>query len=112
VKIDDRGGSARPKEGVTRKPQWDTLVGVSLPFWAETVDLVRKAHYEAFPAFVTLGWDIALTAAGPVLLETNVSWAVANHQFRTGPLGRTALGDVIDELLSTAPDRLSANPAT
>jgi putative polysaccharide biosynthesis protein len=81
------------------------LVGFELPYWPETLALVRKAHNEAFPGFVTLGWDVALTPAGPLLLETNVSWNMAMHQTLTGPLGRTRLADVIDELLGPAQAR-------
>ena len=81
------------------------LVGFELPYWPETLALVRKAHDDAFPGFVTLGWDVALTPAGPLLLETNVSWNMAMHQTLTGPLGRTRLADVIDELLGPAQAR-------
>ena len=75
------------------------LIGFQLSDWAKAVDLVCRAHDEAFPGFVTLGWDVALTSNGPVLLETNLSWNMAMHQTLTGPLGRTRLADVIDELL-------------
>lgn len=81
------------------------LIGFQLPDWPETLALVRRAHDEAFPGFVTLGWDVALTSTGPVLLETNVSWNMAMHQTLTGPLGRTRLADVIDELLAPAQAR-------
>jgi hypothetical protein len=75
-------------------------VGFVIPFWRETLNLVRRAHAEAFPKFVSLGWDIALTAVGPILIETNLSWGVSQHQLLTGPLGKTRLADVIEELLS------------
>lgn len=81
------------------------LIGFQLPDWPEIMALVRRAHDEAFPGFVTLGWDVALTSTGPVLLETNVSWNMAMHQTLTGPLGRTRLADVIDELLAPAQAR-------
>jgi hypothetical protein len=83
----------------------DRLLGFVLPFWAQTVSLVCRAHQRAFPAFVTLGWDVALTQNGPILLETNVSWNMAQHQLRTGPLGKTGLANVIDELLGPAKAR-------
>ena len=96
-----QAGAVREKDRTDKGVEWDALLGAKLPFWSETIELVRKAHDQAFPAFVTLGWDVALTPDGPVLLETNVSWSTAQHQIRTGPLGRTALAHVIDELLST-----------
>jgi hypothetical protein len=80
-----------------------SLIGFALPDWSECISLVRKAHDDAFPAFTTLGWDVALTPRGPILLETNVNWGMLGHQRLTGPLGRTALADVIDELLAPGP---------
>jgi glutathione synthase/RimK-type ligase-like ATP-grasp enzyme len=75
-------------------------IGFKLPQWDECLSLVCKAHDDAFPAFVALGWDLALTEDGPVLLEANVNWGMLGHQRLTGPLGETALADVIDELLA------------
>jgi len=105
IRVEDgvivQAGAVREKDRAGKAAEWDALLGTELPFWAETIALVRKAHDQAFPAFVTLGWDAALTPEGPVLLETNVSWSAAQHQIRTGPLCETALAEVIDELLST-----------
>ena len=90
------------------------LIGFALPDWSECISLVRRAHDEAFSAFATLGWDVALTANGPVLLEANVNWGMLGHQRLGGPLGRTALAEIIDELLAPEPaDRSSADrPST
>jgi len=86
------------------------LIGFEVPHWAECVRLARRAHDEAFPAFTTLGWDLVLTSDGPLLLETNVGWGTIGHQKLAGPLGKTALADVIDELLAPAPaDRSAAD---
>lgn len=95
-----QAGAVREKDR-EGKAAGDQLLGAELPSWPETIDLVRRAHDQAFSAFVTLGWDVALTPNGPFLLETNVSWSAAQHQIRTGPLGKTALAQIIDELLST-----------
>ena len=85
------------------------LIGLVLPHWAECVALVRRAHDEAFPAFVTLGWDLVLSSAGPLLLETNANWGMIGHQMLAGPLGATALGPIIEELLEpVAADRSPA----
>lgn len=85
-------------------------VGITLPHWNECIRLVKQAHDEAFPAFVALGWDVALTDARPVLLESNANWGMLGHQRLTAPLGTTPLANVIDELLEQAPaDRYSAS---
>lgn len=51
------------------------LAGCVLPAWPEALALALRAH-ESFPDFFSLGWDIALTPTGPVLLEANAGWEV------------------------------------
>lgn len=66
----------------------------TIPFWAAAVDLVIRAHgtVPAFSRFVFLGWDVAITVDGPLLIETNSGWNATNLQIGDGvPLGRTAL---------------------
>jgi hypothetical protein len=41
-----------------------------VPQWAEACDLARRAH-RAFDDRVVIGWDIGLTADGPVVVEGN-----------------------------------------
>jgi hypothetical protein len=72
------------------------IVGIDLPFWRESVDLVRRAHAAAFPRFAFLGWDVALTKDGPILLETNSGWGAIFHQMLDGPLGHTAFSRLVD----------------
>lgn len=55
--------SAHPDTGVT-------FEGFRLPQWQEACSLVREAALKFLPVRV-IGWDIALTASGPVLLEGN-----------------------------------------
>jgi hypothetical protein len=71
------------------------IAGIELPFWRESVDLVLCAHAAAFAKFRFLGWDIALTADGPVLLETNSGWGAIFHQMLDGPLGHAAFGRLV-----------------
>ncbi len=46
------------------------LVGMRLPLWGETLQLVERAA-RAIPGFICQGWDIALCDRGPVVLEIN-----------------------------------------
>ena len=67
-----------------------TVVGFTLPFFAEALQQVRLAHAEGMSAFPTVGWDVALTPRGPLLLEGNVQWS-SEHLFPgEGFLGGTA----------------------
>jgi hypothetical protein len=48
--------------------------GTALPDWPAARALVLEAAPRFLPAR-TLGWDVALTPGGPVILETNTRWA-------------------------------------
>lgn len=48
-----------------------TIIGRKLPDWAAAKGLVRRAHAEAFSDYALIGWDVALTPDGPVLIEGN-----------------------------------------
>ena len=67
----DTPGQRRPLyAGFALRPEF---VGVAVPDWPACVALVNQAH-AAFPRPVPfLGWDVALTDRGPVLVETNVA---------------------------------------
>lgn len=47
--------------------------GFAIPYWSEAIDLAKRAQ-ACFASLPTLGWDIALTAAGPALIEANARW--------------------------------------
>jgi hypothetical protein len=67
------------------------IAGMRLPFWREAKELVAAVH-ALYPQFPTVGWDVAITAAGPVMIEANAGWGVRMVQHATGqPFGRTPL---------------------
>ena len=47
--------------------------GCRLPYWSEAIELARTGQ-RCFPELPTLGWDIALTADGPLFIEANARW--------------------------------------
>lgn len=59
--------------------------GYQLPFWNEVVDLVTKAH-GCFRGIQSIGWDVAITPTGPILIEGNDNWEVPNPQDSHGGL--------------------------
>ena len=51
--------------------------GFRLPLWEEAKSLVEKAAILFLP-MRCLGWDVALTPSGPVLVEANMWWDPSN----------------------------------
>lgn len=47
------------------------IQGRILPDWAAATALATRAHAGAFADYVLIGWDVAFTAQGPVLIEGN-----------------------------------------
>ncbi len=59
--------------------------GYQLPYWQDTMELVCKAHKQ-FYALQSIGWDVALTGNGPILLEGNDDWEIGGPQDTYGGL--------------------------
>jgi hypothetical protein len=80
------------------------VAGRIVPLWHELAQLATKAH-SMVPERVMVGWDIALTTEGPVVLEGNSFTDVLMPQrvFRM-PLGHMRIGKLLDFHL----DRLEA----
>lgn len=49
--------------------------GFALPFWPELKELIVAAH-KSLPNLATLGWDVAITDAGPIIVEANATYDV------------------------------------
>lgn len=50
-----------------------SLIGFEIPFWKECLELVTKAALR-IPENRSIGWDVAVTNSGPVLIEGNHNW--------------------------------------
>ncbi|PWE29421.1 hypothetical protein DDZ14_16870 [Maritimibacter sp. 55A14] len=57
--------------------------GFRIPHWDAAVDLVCQGH-AVFPEFGILGWDIGMTADGPVIVECNTSPFHGLYQLASG----------------------------
>ena len=51
------------------------FTGLKIPYWDEIIDLCKNAA-RVSPFCRSIGWDVAVTADGPVLLEGNDYWFV------------------------------------
>nr|MBA3273110.1 hypothetical protein [Chthoniobacterales bacterium] len=71
------------------------ITGQTIPMWSAAKALALRAH-AMFPDMPTVGWDVAMTPAGPVLLEANPVWCVELAQMTHGqPLGQTRLPELV-----------------
>ncbi len=87
---------------VTKHPDTEEQIkGIKIPFWDELKRVGVCAH-KAFPGFVFLGWDIAVTNDGPVIIETNGNMAVDILQTpELCPLGLTNFSKIAKDRLMT-----------
>jgi Sugar-transfer associated ATP-grasp len=68
---------------------------IALPGWEAAVRHVKIAH-QACPGFAFVGWDVAFTEGGPMLLEGNTNWCADEHQrLRGEPLGHTKFAEIL-----------------
>lgn len=67
-----------PETGVAFK-------GMRVPQWDRVVELARRAQ-RAFPFYRLLGFDIAVTADGPVIIEINPQPDNGNLEASSGPI--------------------------
>ena len=63
----------------------DIFEGYQLPYWKEVIELVKTSH-KAIIGLQSIGWDVAITPSGPVLIEGNDNWEIANPQDAIGGL--------------------------
>jgi hypothetical protein len=66
-----------------------------LPDWNAALHHAKAAH-RACSNLVFIGWDIAFTDHGPMLLEGNANWNADEYQLLSGrPLGDTKFADIL-----------------
>ncbi len=51
---------------------------IEVPLWREAIETTLHAH-QYFPDCKALGWDVALTSGGPIILEANAWWDPPNY---------------------------------
>ncbi len=81
---DQNGFDVHPDTGI----RFD---GYQLPFWSESKDLVCRAA-ETLQPMRSLGWDVAITDSGPILVEVNDVWGINLMQTACGGMRDTPIG--------------------
>lgn len=90
--------SVHPETGVE-------FTGQKVPYWLECIDLSRRAA-EAYSGVGTVGWDIAVTTEGPVLMEGNADWDLPMLQIHTEGLLAGSLRDELEKRATQLPKEL------
>jgi len=55
---------------ITNQP----IKGFQVPFWKEVIEICKKAAFEV-PDINCVGWDVAISENGPLLIEGNDRWS-------------------------------------
>lgn len=72
-------------------PDTGAVFSGTVPFWAELkAEIARGAA--AMPDLGTIGWDVALTEEGPMIVEANAFWIATLLQIAGRGLGETPFG--------------------
>jgi hypothetical protein len=94
VVLEDSGSYEPVEKHPTTNQQ---IEGVQLPYFDEAVALAVRGQLH-IPQLRTLGWDIAITPRGPVIIETNVFWGnVTQVLIRKGMI-TPGLREVLDRI--------------
>ncbi len=81
--IDSHTGRLVPPQDSNRTPPGTNLSPCRIPAWETCRAVVARAH-EALSDLVLIGWDVAITEQGPVILEGNRAWNTVPPQALSG----------------------------
>lgn len=70
------------------------ITGRPIPFWHEALALALSTHAQLGSPYI-IGWDIAVTGRGAVILEANKSPDVEIEQRLDGPWGNGRFGELL-----------------
>ncbi len=68
--------TAHPDSGVA-------FAGFRIPFYARAREMALLLHRYLYGLF-SVGWDVAITPAGPLIIEGNDNWSMPGHQIMEG----------------------------
>ena len=75
--------------------------GFQIPFWPETLQMVRESAKKALEVagLGYVGWDIAITPTGPIIIEANNWPSPSLAQLPYWEFNRTGLRPLVDKYL-------------
>lgn len=76
-------GPGRRRDVFGEADDGGALEGLVLPGWPAALELTLAAHRLFPPRAVLLGWDVAFTPEGPVLIEVNTSLSFFLEQYES-----------------------------
>lgn len=79
--------------------------GFKIPYWKESLEMVLDIRKKLFPEVFNIGFDVAITPHGPVMIEANVSSCFFQRASAGGlrPLMNSWLRPLIEELQAGNP---------
>ena len=76
----DKYGFCKIDKKVLAHPDSKTVFeGYKIPYFNEAIEMAKNAS-SLFYGFASIGWDIAITENGPVIIEGNDDWGLVAHQ--------------------------------
>lgn len=79
------------------------LIGFQLPFWQEAIELACNVH-SVFPGIGLVGYDMAISENGPVIIEANLN---PGHTLYQNATGKPFMSDEHAGKLDTAMEHIS-----
>ena len=74
----NKSGEKFEKHPITNHP----IEGFKIPYWEEVIEMCKKAALEV-PDVRSIGWDVAISKNGPLLIEGNDRWCRVLWQLPT-----------------------------
>lgn len=91
-----QGSSSGLLDSFARNPATGTQIeGIQVPMWREVQEVLSRAA-TAFSRLPCLGWDLAVTEQGVLVIEANSNPDLIGGQVCTGVGARTLLAPVIE----------------
>ena len=76
----------------------ENVIGIKLPYWKETLAMLDKAAAE-IPQVGYIGWDVAITPSGPIIIEGNTTPGYKYYQIPKHMTNKTGNKSIYQQFL-------------